>query len=69
MLVILTQVPMCYAMFKHCKENQLVGLSVYRLRFDVVMMLYVIVVDFVESVMESEANYSKVFLLPIFYSF
>ena len=69
MLVILTQVPMRYTMFKHGKENQPIGLSVYRLGFDVVMMLYVIVVDFVEPVLESEANYSKIFLLPIFYSF
>ena len=60
---------MCYAMFKHSKENKLVGLSVYRLRFDVVMMIIQTIVDFVESVLESEANYSKIFLLPIFYPF
>ena len=58
---------MCYAMFKHSKENQLVGLSVYRLWLDVVVMIILAVVDFVESVLESEANYSKVFLLPVFF--
>ena len=59
---------MCYTMFKLSENNKIAVLSIYRLWFDVVMMIIPTIVDFVESVLESKANYSKVFILPIFYS-
>lgn len=59
---------MCYTMFKLSENNKIAVLSIYRLWFDVVMMIIPTIVDFVESVLESKANYSKVFMLPIFYS-
>ena len=59
---------MCYTMFKLSENNKIAVLSIYRLWFDVVMMIIPTIVDFVESVIESKENYSKVFMLPIFYS-
>ena len=59
---------MCYTMFKLSENNKIAVLSIYRLWFDVVMMIIPTIVDFVESVLESKANYSKVFMLPIFSS-
>ena len=47
---------MRYTMFKLSENNQIAVLSIYRLWFDVVVMIIPTIVDFVESVLESEAN-------------
>ena len=58
---------MCYTMFKLSENNNIAVLSIYRLWFDVVVMIIPTIVDFVESILESEANYSTILLLPIFF--
>lgn len=42
---------MRYTMFKLSENNQIAVLSIYRLWFDVVVMIILTVVDFVESVL------------------